>query len=185
MASHKEGVGCLTTATWLIHCIVLEMCVSLCEYIKVQYVALGSHNGQRVVKTPNHSLNFVRFSDSKNWQSYSTLQVVLWLAVNEFQNTEWWMIFHYISVLSDALCITDSALESNGYAGGCAVSCMHGCACMNISLWPPAWWRVQRCPLSHHGRMPCPLLAQKKNQDLHFQSSRGHTYTQAKTHRQW
>lgn len=52
MASHKEGVGCLTTATWLIHFVVLEMCVSLREYIKAQYVALGSHNRQRVVKPP-------------------------------------------------------------------------------------------------------------------------------------
>lgn len=40
--------------------------------------------------------------------------------------------FPLICSLSDALDITHSALESSGYVDSCAVSCMHGCACMNI-----------------------------------------------------
>lgn len=44
------------------------------------------------------------------------------------------MIFHYICVLSDVLDITDSALESSGYAGSCAVSCMHGCAYKHVCV---------------------------------------------------
>lgn len=61
MVSHKEtesgGLGCLTTATLLIQGVVVEMCVSLCEYTKGEHVTLGSHSGQRLITDPKEVIS--------------------------------------------------------------------------------------------------------------------------------